>query len=56
MTFTALLFLSEDSGGRNTVQTEPSHPVIKVALNTFGRTFVKFVVSAVDQDPDVLLN
>ena len=53
MTFQySLTTLKVGSGGRNTIQIAPSCPV-KVAL-TFGRSFVKFVVSAIDQDPDVL--
>ncbi len=43
-----MIYLSDDSSGRNAVQTEPNHPV-RVAL-TFGKTFVKFIVSVKDPE------
>ena len=42
------IFLSDDSNGKNSIQAEVNHPV-RVTL-TFGKTFVKFVVTTKDTD------
>ena len=49
------VYLSDNSSGTNTIQAEPGHPV-RVAL-TFGKTFIKFIVSVEDpEEPIPVMN